>query len=132
LGGSPTTDPSTWKYTERRVGGTSLSTPMFAGVQALAQQARGGTPFGFANPELYRLAGSGAFRDVDRLTGTPPTTVVQRQISATAWAPFLVQVLGQVPMTPPSPLTPQVGPGFDTETGVGVPTGHYLAVMRRS
>ena len=132
LSGNPTTDPSTWKYSERRIGGTSLSTPLFAGVQALAQQARRGKPFGFANPELYRLANSGAFRDIDRLTGTPPTTVVQRQISATAWAPFLMQVLGQMSQTPPSPLTPKVGPGFDTETGMGVPTGHYLSVMHGS
>lgn len=128
LGGlvSTSADPGTWSYTELRIGGTSLSTPLFAGVQALAQQARGGVPFGFANPELYRLAGTGAFRDITTLAGAAPSTVVQREVAADTWAPYLVQVLGQIPATPASPLTPRVGPGFDTETGIGVPTVNYL------
>jgi subtilase family serine protease len=124
---SPTSDPSTWQYTERRIGGTSLSTPLFAGVQALAQQARGGQPFGFANPTLYRLADTGAFRDITPLTGAPPATVVQNQISTDGFAPYLTQMFGQVPSTPFVPTTPEVGPGFDTETGIGVPTGAYLS-----
>lgn len=133
LGGSPSTDPSTWRYTEERVGGTSLSAPLFAGVQALAQQARGGKPFGFANPVLYGLAGTGAFRDVDKLPGAAPTTVAYYQIAADGTrAPFLFQLLGQIPMTPPVPTTPQVGPGYDTETGIGVPTVRYLSSVRGS
>ncbi len=43
-------------------GGTSLSCPLFAGIQALASQHRH-TPIGFANPLLYSLD-SDAFRDV--------------------------------------------------------------------
>jgi subtilase family serine protease len=127
---SPGSDPGTWQYTERRIGGTSLSTPLFVGVQALAQQARGGEPFGFANPTLYRLAGTGAFRDITRLTAAVPVTVVQRQVSADGFAPYLIQIFGQVPSTPFVPTTPEVGPGFDTETGIGVPTGEYLSLLR--
>jgi subtilase family serine protease len=51
------------KYGEYRIGGTSLSSPLFAGIMALADQA-GGKRHGFANPLFYSLAGSGAFRDV--------------------------------------------------------------------
>ena len=41
-------------YGEYRIGGTSLSSPLFAGVQALAAQAAGGR-LGFANPTIYAL-----------------------------------------------------------------------------
>lgn len=127
----PGSEESAWKYTERRYGGTSLSTPLFAGVQALAQQARGGTPLGFANPTLYHLAGAGAFRDITELTGPPPAAVAQRWVSAGTFVPMLFQMLADEPI-PGMPATSSVGPGFDTETGIGVPTGEYLALMRRS
>ena len=45
------------------IGGTSLSTPLVAGIMALADQ-RSGRPHGFLNPSLYRLAGTSALRDV--------------------------------------------------------------------
>jgi subtilase family serine protease len=50
-------------YDEYRIGGTSLSSPLFAGYMALANQ-HAGFSLGFANPALYALAGSGAIRDV--------------------------------------------------------------------
>ncbi|MDX2822606.1 S53 family peptidase [Streptomyces ipomoeae] len=40
-------------YDEYRIGGTSLAAPVVAGVQALAQEAHGGHPLGFANPAIY-------------------------------------------------------------------------------
>jgi subtilase family serine protease len=64
LGGSRTTDPSTWQYTQLAIGGTSLSSPLFAGVQALAQEANHGRALGFANPELYQRYGTSQIRDV--------------------------------------------------------------------
>jgi subtilase family serine protease len=54
-------------YDEYRIGGTSLSSPLFAGLLADAEQAARGS-LGFVNPLLYHLAtggqGSGAFYDV--------------------------------------------------------------------
>jgi subtilase family serine protease len=44
-------------YGEYRVGGTSLASPLLAGVQAVAQQDAG-RAFGFANPLLYALKGT--------------------------------------------------------------------------
>jgi subtilase family serine protease len=62
-------DPYTGYYVEDAVstegyaiGGTSLSCPMFAALQALASQGRT-VPIGFANPELYNLK-STSFNDV--------------------------------------------------------------------
>src|SRR4029078_13211562 len=48
-------------YDEFRIGGTSLSSPIFAGLMALADQA-GGSPHVFANPLFY--AHPEAFYDV--------------------------------------------------------------------
>jgi subtilase family serine protease len=127
LGGSSATDPSTWKYAQGMIGGTSLSTPLFAGIQALAQQ--GGRPIGFANPLMYRLSASGAFRDITALTGPAPASVLSIPISPTQTAPYLFQAAGR--MQDGLPTTPQTGTGFDTETGLGVPTAGYLETTHR-
>jgi subtilase family serine protease len=54
-------------YDEYRIGGTSLASPLFAGLLADADQAAGGS-LGFVNPLLYHLDAesptSGAFYDI--------------------------------------------------------------------
>jgi subtilase family serine protease len=52
------------RYNEYRLGGTSLASPVIAGVQALAEQARGGIAIGFANPAIYDRYGTPSFHDV--------------------------------------------------------------------
>ena len=49
-------------YGEFRIGGTSLSSPLMAGIVAVAQQ-RKGSPLGFANPAIYALPAT-AFNDI--------------------------------------------------------------------
>jgi subtilase family serine protease len=56
-------------YSEYRIGGTSLSCPLMAGIMALADQVAG-SPHGFVAPALYSLPGS-VYRDV-----TAPATKV--------------------------------------------------------
>jgi len=51
------------KYSEYRIGGTSLSSPIMAGIMALADQAAGAPPR-VRQPAVYRLAGGGAYRDI--------------------------------------------------------------------
>jgi len=63
VGETQTAPDGTVGYGEYRVGGTSLSSPLFAGYMALAND-NAGIRLGFANPLLYGLAGSGAIRDV--------------------------------------------------------------------
>ncbi|MGA8115794.1 MAG: S53 family peptidase [Actinocatenispora sp.] len=58
------------EYTVETWGGTSLACPLFAGVQAVASTDRL-SAIGFANPLLYSLHKSKAFRDV-----VPPRTPV--------------------------------------------------------
>lgn len=51
-------------YDQYRIGGTSLSSPLFAGMMALADQ-EASRRHGFANPLFYLYAGTSAFRDVN-------------------------------------------------------------------
>jgi hypothetical protein len=69
-------------YSEGGYGGTSVAAPEFSAVQALAVEARKGSPLGFANPALYARAGSSAFHDVvDRAAAKdqPPLSAVADQ-----------------------------------------------------
>jgi subtilase family serine protease len=53
----------TLKFSLSRIGGTSVASPTFAGIEADAQQAVG-HPIGFADPVIYLLYGTSAFHDV--------------------------------------------------------------------
>ncbi len=59
LVGETQTFPDGTYYDQYRIGGTSLASPLFAGVMALADQAAG-VSLGFVNPLIYRLGASSA------------------------------------------------------------------------
>jgi subtilase family serine protease len=54
------------RFADQVNGGTSLSSPLFAGFEADLIQGRGGTRLGFANPRLYARANSAAFHDITK------------------------------------------------------------------
>jgi subtilase family serine protease len=56
-------DGTTYAFSLSRIGGTSVASPTFAGIEADAQQAAG-VDLGFANPVIYQRYGTSAFRDV--------------------------------------------------------------------
>jgi subtilase family serine protease len=58
LVGETQTFPNGVYYDQYRIGGTSLASPLLAGVFALADQASG-TPLGFVNPALYKSYSDG-------------------------------------------------------------------------
>ncbi len=66
------------RYAEYRIGGTSLSSPLFAGVMALADQ-RAHFHHGFVNPAIYRLYRTAALRDVR--SAHTPIAVVRRDFN---------------------------------------------------
>jgi subtilase family serine protease len=103
-------------YDEYRIGGTSLSSPLFAGVMALADQAAG-TPHGFANPALYS-ASANAFRDV---SGNPLSAAVVRvdYVNGENAADGTSTTLRTLDSTG----TIKVRPGYDDVTGRGTPNG---------
>ncbi|WP_370354300.1 S8 family serine peptidase [Catenulispora sp. EB89] len=113
-------------YAESTIGGTSLATPLFAGVMADAEQAAG-HPFGFLNPALYGLAATGAFHDVTPTSlgadsprpGTPPATVVDLGLDGKGGHQARLYQLGDDGL-----LT--TGAGYDDVTGLGSPSRSYL------
>jgi len=115
------------RYSEYRIGGTSLSSPLFAGVVAVADQVNGGT-LGFLNPKIYQLAGSSAFRDVNH--GRAVTDGVVRVdfangLDATGGLITSLRTLNQTG-------TIFTRAGYDDVTGVGSPNGiPFLVAMAR-
>jgi subtilase family serine protease len=108
------------QYSEYRLGGTSLASPVIAGVQALAQQARHGVPIGFANPGIYQRYGTSAFHDVtDHPLGAGQGIALVRNDYTDTQDPTspvrtTIRTLGQ-----DSSLS--ATPGYDDVTGVGSP-----------
>jgi subtilase family serine protease len=119
-------------FAESRIGGTSLASPLFAGIQALAQQAQGGVPIGFANPAIYLRSGSRAYHDVtDHPLGSTPIAFARADYTD----PFAKQ--GPIVYHLRSEGINGVGadalhatPGYDNVTGVGSPTRGYLNSYR--
>jgi subtilase family serine protease len=66
-----------------RIGGTSLSAPLFAGLEADAAEQAGTGQLGFADPTLYSLARTGAFHDV---TDTPLGARTRVALARSEWA----------------------------------------------
>jgi subtilase family serine protease len=107
-------------YDEYRIGGTSLASPLFAGMTALTLQHSGGTGAGLLNELIY--AHAGAFTDV---AGSAPDAGNVRVDFANG-----VDDLGGVlysvrTFNQDSSLA--VGPGYDQVTGIGVPNTGWLA-----
>jgi subtilase family serine protease len=139
---SPDGNPADGTFVEV-FGGTSLSTPMFSALWAIANQAAGGGPIGQAAPVLYELP-PGAITDVDvKVTSTllnvtglvinpphnptfetaaylaQPLENTKRFVSALFQqdsSDWLVITFGT-----DSSLT--TGPGWDNVTGLGTPNG---------
>ena len=108
-------------YDEYRIGGTSLSSPLFAGMMAVAQQGRS-TPIGFANPALYK-ASAGVFNDVTATRqGTQDSGDVRADyangVDGSNGYLFSVRLFGW-----DKNLTIHAVKGYDDVTGRGTPTG---------
>lgn len=115
------------RYSEYRIGGTSLAAPLFAGVVAVADQVKGGS-LGFLNPKAYSLAGTTAFRDVDH--GRRVTDGVVRVDYANGFndSDGILTSLRTLNQTG-SIFT---RPGYDDVTGVGSPRGlSFLTAMAK-
>jgi subtilase family serine protease len=102
--------------------GTSISTPLVAGMQADAQQAAGGRPTGFANPSIYARFGTPAYHDI---TGQPlgpgatPAVAVPAGSLLGNSQPFLITLGLDLGLTATR--------GYDNVTGVGSIAPGYFA-----
>jgi subtilase family serine protease len=117
-----------------RIGGTSVSCPTFAGIQADAQQ-EAGQALGFANPLIYQryTAGNGSFRDVtDHPLGPGYLAQVRGNYTdpATKGKP-VVYFLRTLGIDGEGAAALHATKGYDNATGVGSPW-HYIASFRRA
>jgi subtilase family serine protease len=120
VGQTQTFPDGTVKYSEYRLGGTSLSSPLMAGVMALADQ-RAGHRHGFANPALYGRYGTAAYRDV--VAPLAPIAVVRNDfvnsVDATEGTTTKLRTFDQTG-------TLHTTAGYDDVTGVGTPNGQQF------
>jgi len=124
----------TTHYGQTRYGGTSLASPLLAGVIADVDQASiaaGGATVGFLNPAIYRLdATSGAIQDIvsgglqadfrtdhadSYIPGASGVVVSFREFAYTG----LVSYCDETGNCESRPMTQTVAPGYDSLTGLG-------------
>lgn len=104
-------------YSEYRIGGTSLASPLFAGEIAVADQLSG-YHHGFLNPELYMaLAGTPAIKDVTAQGGGVVRVDYANGLDATQGYLRSVRSFNY-----PN-LTIHTAKGYDNVTGLGTPNG---------
>ena len=119
--GETQTFPDGKYYDQYRIGGTSLASPLFAGLTALAIE-HGGSAVGLLNPTVY--ANPGAFTDVK---GNPKQAGDVRVdfangIDGTSGLLYSVRTFNQ-----DSTLT--IGKGWDDVTGLGAAGPAWLSVF---
>jgi subtilase family serine protease len=117
VGESQTFPDGSVRYSEYRIGGTSLASPVMAGIEALADQSAGWA-HGFANPAIYALAGSNAYNDV---VAPSHTVAVVRSDNANGVNPSGGLIFSLRTMNQSGTIF--VRPGYDDVTGVGSPRG---------
>jgi len=104
-------------YGESAWGGTSLASPLFAGLQADAMELQGYQPIGFANPAIYARNGSPAYYDV---TAKSPGTKAYNDMPTSDGTGTAYSVdFGDTVIL-------SATRGYDDATGVGTPTPLYL------
>jgi subtilase family serine protease len=121
--------PSGAAYDEFRIGGTSLASPIVAGIMADVQQLRG-HEIGFANPLFYALAGqstasgTGGFFDVTPVAAG--TSVVRLDyVNGVDGADGLLASVRTI--DDETGLTIHVRNGYDDITGIGTPGSTFVS-----
>ena len=114
-------ETQTWSdgryYDQFRIGGTSLSSPLFTGLMAVADQVAG-FHHGFANPALYSLGGTAAYNDV---RPGPKSAVVRRNFVNSENGDDGYSVTARLLDSEVQSL--RVAKGYDNLTGMGTPNG---------
>jgi subtilase family serine protease len=119
LVGQTQTFPDGAYYDEYRIGGTSLSSPIFAGLMALLDQ-KSGFAHGFANPLFY--ANPGVFYDVTSVKTAVARKNFTNGVDDSAGTSDHLRTFDDYSGSP----TQHTGPGWDNVTGLGVPTSSFF------
>jgi subtilase family serine protease len=124
-------DGTTFAFSLSRIGGTSVSCPVFAGIEADAQQAAGHV-LGFANPAIYQRYGTSAFRDVtDHPLGPGYLAEVRNNYTDpyTKTGP-LITFLRTLGINGEGTAALPAVKGYDDATGVGSPAEYIQSFLR--
>ena len=106
-------------YDEYRIGGTSLASPIFAGLMALLDQ-KDGIAHGFANPLFYE--NTSAFYDVTSVKTAVARRNFNNGVDATAGTSDFLRTLDDYSGSP----TQHTGLGWDNVTGLGSPMAAFF------
>ncbi|MDQ1538903.1 MAG: hypothetical protein QOE58_3296, partial [Actinomycetota bacterium] len=118
--GQTQTFPDGVRYGEFRIGGTSLASPLFAGMTSLLLQHAGGG-LGLLNPTIYGQAGTGTFTDVKGAPADAGNVRVDyiNNVSPAEGLRYTVRTFNQ-----DSSL--RITKGWDDVTGVGSPNSSWI------
>jgi subtilase family serine protease len=109
--------PGGASYDEYRIGGTSLSCPLIAGIMALSDQ-KAGFAHGFANPFFYSLP-SNAYYDVTSVKTAVARRNFNNGVDACNGTSDRLRTFNDYSGSP----TQFTAAGWDNVTGLGVPNG---------
>ncbi len=111
------------QYSEYRIGGTSLSSPIIAGIMALADQAAG-YHHGFLNPKLYTLSES-AFNDITHPASTVAVVRVNYNngVDASGGLSYRLRTMDQT-------LSLDATTGWDDASGFGTPNSNFIDALK--
>jgi subtilase family serine protease len=123
IGQTQTFPDGSTRYSEYRIGGTSLASPLFAGIMADVQATRGAV-IGFANPLLY-AAGASAYRDI--------RPVSKLAVVRSDFANFVDDTDGYAAsvrsIDDDGVLTIHTAKGYDDVTGLGSPAAGFVETL---
>jgi subtilase family serine protease len=121
LVGQTQTFPNGTYYDEYRIGGTSLASPIFAGLMALLDQ-KDGMHHGFANPLFYE--NPGAFFDVTSVKTAVARRNFNNGVDASNGTSDFLRTFDDY-----SGSTSQhTNPGWDNVTGLGTPQSTFFSL----
>jgi len=117
--------PNGTYWAQYRIGGTSLSSPLLAGLVAVADQAHH-RPLGFINPLYYQMIGTSAVHDIV----APGSPVAQVRTDYTNELDDSQGKFWRLETVDVQTTTLHDTPGYDAETGVGTPRGPAFFLSR--
>jgi len=125
LVGETQTFPEGVHYGEYRLGGTSLASPLFAGMSALTLQHAGGA-LGLLNPIIYGQANKGTFTDIKGAPADAGNVRVDfnNSLNPADGLTYTVRTFNQ-----DSSLA--ITKGWDDVTGIGSPNARWITSVSR-
>ena len=134
--------PNGTYYDQYRIGGTSVSSPLFAGTVAVADEQAGG-PLGFVNPAVYALARAGSPAIYDAVPTPPQDQSRVDYANGITVARGLLYSTRLIDYQGPETYCDGTGncatrdvdlsvlPGYDDMTGVGAPAAGFTTALAK-